>query len=332
MARAPRPHEAALELHAIVDPFKLFQPIAWRARRIANAHSVVVFGEQNGLLFARAKAGRALSNAALHSMRRPIPLPRLLPLQQLQRELQAIAQERKLNLHVLPLRAPQKMGGRLVGAIAFLTPPPRRFEPQKNTALMHYLEHAGLAVHKTRITATDALTGMYQLGYFEQHLKHEMELAKRHKKPVGLQFIDMRNLSRVNELGHAAGNVYKRTVAELLKAKARRTDGIYLWGGDEFTIIMPGVNEERAEKLRRRMLRAINSRMPEARKRILDSIAPESGEERKRARAHLAGIDLGIDVGHATSERLTMHELLAAADKRMMIHKAQRKAALAKNT
>jgi diguanylate cyclase (GGDEF)-like protein len=62
--------------------------------------------------------------------------------------------------------------------------------------------------------------------------------------------IDIDHFKRVNDTyGHPMGDQVIRSVAWLLKQRLRKTDAVGRYGGEEFVVILPQANAERARNL-----------------------------------------------------------------------------------
>lgn len=83
----------------------------------------------------------------------------------------------------------------------------------------------------------DRLTGLLDKTAFSEEASDI--LAEREKENVALIFFDLDRFKQVNDsLGHIAGDVLLRQVAEKLKTLFRSSDLIGRFGGDEFYILM----------------------------------------------------------------------------------------------
>ena len=105
----------------------------------------------------------------------------------------------------------------------------------------------------------DALTGLYNYGYFREAAPHEVEKSRRYKTPLSLLFLDIDNFKQVNDtLGHSKGDKIMRQVAAILKQGIRQADLLCRYGGDEFVMLLSpdapgpghGVGRETAPKHR----------------------------------------------------------------------------------
>ena len=100
---------------------------------------------------------------------------------------------------------------------------------------------AGEAVvhHLVEQALTDPLTGINNRRAFEIDLDRETARARRHRRPLTLAVIDVDGLKEVNDRhGHRAGDQTLRAVADALRTTARREDGAYRIGGDEFALLL----------------------------------------------------------------------------------------------
>ena len=133
------------------------------------------------------------------------------------------------------------------------------FTPVDATVEMLYLIEANSAVMsatralngrlfdaKTEAEAqasTDMLTGLSNRRAFSQAL--EAEIAEG--RPFGLLHIDLDGYKGVNDgLGHAAGDLVLKTVAERLVETVRVDDTVARIGGDEFIILVPRSSDPQA--------------------------------------------------------------------------------------
>lgn len=92
---------------------------------------------------------------------------------------------------------------------------------------------------------TDSLTGLYNRRYFEEHLQTEGIRAKRMNQPFTLIGLDLDYLKQINDkYGHALGDVAIKTVADILKKNARSIDIAARMGGEEFNVLLPGVDSQ----------------------------------------------------------------------------------------
>ena len=104
----------------------------------------------------------------------------------------------------------------------------------------------------------DALTGLYNYGYFKEALHYEVEKSRRYKTPLSLLFLDIDDFKRVNDtLGHLKGDKIMRQVGAILKKGIRQADLLCRYGGDEFVMLLSQTPPDQAmvlaERLRQRI-------------------------------------------------------------------------------
>ena len=101
----------------------------------------------------------------------------------------------------------------------------------------------------------DPLTGLPNRALFNDRLIQAIRDAKRSGALLGVMFVDLDRFKDVNDvLGHAMGDALLVQVAGRLSAVLRDSDTVSRLGGDEFTIILPGIKsrtdvEHIAEKI-----------------------------------------------------------------------------------
>lgn len=92
------------------------------------------------------------------------------------------------------------------------------------------------------LAAHDPLTGLANRSMFDDQLTRALANCERNRNIVGLMVIDLDGFKPVNDtLGHDAGDLVLRTIAERLKNLLRKTDTIARLGGDEFAVIVENV-------------------------------------------------------------------------------------------
>lgn len=98
----------------------------------------------------------------------------------------------------------------------------------------------------TELAHYDFLTSLYNRANFEHTLKQEIVRAERFESKFAVLFIDLDDFKKINdELGHNIGDQYLQEVAKRLKQSVRETDIIARIGGDEFAMILDGVEHKR---------------------------------------------------------------------------------------
>ena len=100
----------------------------------------------------------------------------------------------------------------------------------------------------------DALTGLYNFKYMKKALEMEMERTRRTRLPTGLIMADLDHFKTINDTyGHEFGNVALSLVGRVLKESIRVIDVACRYGGEEFTIILPGASLRESIRVAGRM-------------------------------------------------------------------------------
>ena len=104
----------------------------------------------------------------------------------------------------------------------------------------------------------DGLTGLWNRRHFDSRLRDAVADAFRHDRPLSLAMLDIDNFKSVNDsFGHPAGDQVLIEIGKVLKRECRTADIACRFGGDEFTIIMPGTSPSDATVLCERIRRSL---------------------------------------------------------------------------
>ena len=98
-----------------------------------------------------------------------------------------------------------------------------------------------------RLATTDPLTGLANRGQFLRAAGREIERVRQNGGSLAIVLLDVDEFKQINDaLGHEAGDVILRAVAERLRASVRKTDLVARLGGDEFALVLPDIGNELA--------------------------------------------------------------------------------------
>lgn len=104
---------------------------------------------------------------------------------------------------------------------------------------------AGSLTDITQRGVFDALTGLPNRQLMHEHLKHAHSYSQRHSETTAaVLFIDLNRFKETNDsLGHAVGDQLLLEFAKRLQGTVRGEDKIARFGGDEFVVLMEGLDE-----------------------------------------------------------------------------------------
>ncbi|ADV68522.1 GGDEF domain-containing protein [Deinococcus maricopensis] len=101
---------------------------------------------------------------------------------------------------------------------------------------------------------TDPLTGLHNRRAVYPHLDAHLTGSA----PCALLLLDLDHFKRVNdEYGHHTGDLALQHVARVLADHVRPQDVVARWGGEEFLILLPGMNAADAADAAHRLCRAV---------------------------------------------------------------------------
>lgn len=113
------------------------------------------------------------------------------------------------------------------------------------------------------LATTDPLTGLRNRAVLDEQLARMQALAERSGRPYALAALDLDNLKELNDgSGHEAGDRALVAVADAIRGTIRGSDIGVRIGGDEFLILLPETGPEEAERVGRRLTKALRAAQP----------------------------------------------------------------------
>ena len=162
----------------------------------------------------------------------------------------------------VPLRAQQRVCGAL-----FLTRKGEVFTARELRLLRIYCNQAAVAIENAivyerveNLAATDDLTGLFNRRYLEGALERELARADRGSSSLALVLLDIDHFKSFNDTyGHAIGDLVLKKVATTLQRCLRQADVLARFGGEEFVVLLPQVDERGAMESAERIRAALES-------------------------------------------------------------------------
>lgn len=110
-----------------------------------------------------------------------------------------------------------------------------------------------------RHATTDALTSLANRHAMEDSFPQEIARCLENDSPVSMVMIDVDNFKQFNDMfGHIAGDRALSAVSKILRTQFRPGDLLVRYGGDEFAVLLPSVNTERAMEIAQRVRKAVS--------------------------------------------------------------------------
>jgi diguanylate cyclase (GGDEF)-like protein/hemerythrin-like metal-binding protein len=107
----------------------------------------------------------------------------------------------------------------------------------------------------------DSLTNLYNRRFLDATLSRELARCSRDGKPLSLVMIDVDHFKKYNDYyGHQAGDQCLKSVAQTLKASAKRASDLAArYGGEEFSLVLADTDAATAMNLAEAVRQAVES-------------------------------------------------------------------------
>ncbi len=184
-----------------------------------------------------------------------------------------------------------------------------RFNPNQSTDFLQHLgqvislslEHAVTHARLARLAITDALTGTQNRRFLQPYSHQPLSSWFGKGVPVAALFLDMDDFKGVNDrLGHAAGDDALTKTCDIIRQHVRAQDPLIRMGGDEFVLLLPSCEQEKAQSVAHKILHDVQN-------------TPIENEK--------MSVSIGLSFS-AKHDDLTLTQLIKNADKAMYVAKA----------
>jgi diguanylate cyclase (GGDEF)-like protein/excisionase family DNA binding protein len=126
------------------------------------------------------------------------------------------------------------------------------FGAQVSIALRNAATHSAVEAR----ARTDDRTGLLNHATFQDRLARSVAA----REPFGLIMADLDEFKQVNDkLGHQAGDRFLQEVAATIVRAGRESDLVFRYGGDEFTVLLPGTDAKGVMIVAERVRKAIEA-------------------------------------------------------------------------
>lgn len=156
--------------------------------------------------------------------------------------------------------------GETIGVLHFVIPLDSPLE-QTRGLIYAIAEQVGLTLANIQLRESlreqairDPLTGLYNRRYMLEALEQSHSRAERNGSDIAIMMIDLDHFKLFNDnFGHDAGDLVLKAVAQVLKDSLRQEDTACRYGGEEFCIVCPAIDEQQALLISQRMADGIKS-------------------------------------------------------------------------
>ena len=157
------------------------------------------------------------------------------------------------------------------------------------------------------MATTDPLTGCFNRRYWFDLALRETERSQRFNTPLAIIMTDLDHFKAVNDTyGHLVGDVVLMTVAKRLAENIRSVDVLGRYGGEEFSILLPGAALKEAQRIAERLRRSVAKSAVETEERDIPLT-----------------ISLGVTCLRPGADAVTITDLIEKADKALYNAKQQ---------
>ena len=142
--------------------------------------------------------------------------------------------------------------GKVLGAFGMYYDYPALPNQEESEDLKSAARLAGIVMERDQaqkrireLAYTDTLTGLASRANFYQNLEQSVKIYEQNQNSFAILYIDLDDFKSVNDtLGHDAGDLLLKEIAQRLQGICRPIDFVARLGGDEFCIILQNIGDE----------------------------------------------------------------------------------------
>lgn len=168
---------------------------------------------------------------------------------------------------------PVNVGGRIGVLVQFLfsakggSPLDRVVIQRQVDRAIVYLKEAQSVLEAKRLLSAlrdsalkDALTGLYNRRFLQEHSQKIIAASQRRETNIGMLMCDIDYFKQVNDqYGHETGDLLLRETALALLQSVRESDYVIRFGGEEFLVLLIDVDDGDADAVAEKIRQAVSS-------------------------------------------------------------------------
>ena len=166
---------------------------------------------------------------------------------------------------IVPLKAINKLAGVLYLYLA----PDFKIDERKVKMLVSLGNQIGMAIDNARLyeetkslSLQDPLTGLANRRFMEIVMDRSFTRAKRYGHLLSVIMLDIDYFKKYNDTyGHSAGDQLLVDIAKIISGEMREVDVIVRYGGEEFLVMLPETEAEKAREAAERIRKAVESKV-----------------------------------------------------------------------
>ena len=158
------------------------------------------------------------------------------------------------------------------------------------------------------LSNTDKLTGIRNRRFFQEKLEEQIDLYRREGISFSLLIIDIDHFKQVNDTyGHQVGDVVLVKLAGLLADGVRPEDVVARFGGEEFTILLPGTGADKSKEMAEQLNRTVAQAAWEETGGLTVSIGAATFSEQDTEASILVNADRALYASKRNGRNRTTH-------------------------
>jgi diguanylate cyclase (GGDEF)-like protein len=178
-----------------------------------------------------------------------------------------LGKNRKIDQIQSTLIIPLQRGEETIGALALLSRERDRFSPHETLLYENLKQIFAVAVFQRRsysnvksLASTDPLTKLFNRRFFFEKFEKEIRRHKRSGAAAACVMVDVDHFKSVNDThGHQVGDDVLAAVASVLRSGTREHDITGRFGGEEFAILCPEVDQKSVQRMCERLRKKIST-------------------------------------------------------------------------